>query len=79
MAEIIHLRCRYCGEVLNRQQEPYCDPCNLALCYRAMPILLGMLLTGHLTAPLARSGLVAARASGPGHPLPYRHLRYILD
>jgi hypothetical protein len=48
MAQLIHLHCRHCGEQLTNRSTPYCPPCNLYLCYRAMPILLGMLMTGHL-------------------------------
>ena len=48
MAQILHLSCRYCGERLKNPGEAYCPACNLYLCYRAMPILLGMVLTGHL-------------------------------
>jgi len=49
MAQVFHLRCRHCGVQLTNRSLPYCPPCNLYLCYRAMPILLGMLMTGHLT------------------------------
>jgi hypothetical protein len=31
----------------------YCPPCNLYLAYRAMPLLLGLLLTGPLPNPRA--------------------------
>lgn len=48
MAQILHLHCRQCGERLKNRSQPYCTACNLYLCYRALPILLGMLLTGHL-------------------------------
>jgi hypothetical protein len=47
MAEIIYLYCRRCGETLARRGDPYCSSCNLYLCYRAMPYILGMLLMGH--------------------------------
>ncbi|AMV72833.1 hypothetical protein JCM30471_34700 [Desulfuromonas carbonis] len=53
MAQILHLHCRYCGERLKNRSQPYCPACNLYLCYRAMPILLGMVLTGHLAPDLA--------------------------
>lgn len=48
MAQIIHLRCRHCGDPLASRDSRYCPPCNLYLCYRALPILLGMLMTGRL-------------------------------
>ena len=50
MAQVIRLRCHHCGEPLRDRNSDYCPPCNLALAYRAMPFLLGMLLTGRLTA-----------------------------
>jgi hypothetical protein len=53
MAQILHLSCRYCGERLKNPGEAYCPACNLYLCYRAMPLLLGMVLTGHLAPDLA--------------------------
>jgi hypothetical protein len=53
MANVIHLRCRHCGEPLDNRDEAYCPPCNLYLAYRAMPFLLGMLLIG-------RTGIVPA-------------------
>ena len=43
MAKVVHIRCNHCGEPLTNREWPYCPPCNLYLCYRAMPILLGML------------------------------------
>ena len=46
MAQTIHLRCRHCGRKLASSQSSYCPPCNLYLFYRAMPILLGMMMTG---------------------------------
>lgn len=48
MAKVIYLRCHHCGEPLLNRDEEYCPDCNLYLAYRAMPFLLGMLLTGHL-------------------------------
>lgn len=48
MAQVIYTHCRYCGEQLTQRHAPYCTPCNIYLAYRAMPILLGMLLTGKL-------------------------------
>jgi hypothetical protein len=53
MAQVIHMFCRHCGERLSKDQETYCSSCNLYLCYRAMPILLGMVLTGRLATDLA--------------------------
>jgi len=54
MAKIIHLRCRHCGNPLQDQDADYCPPCNVYLAYRAMPFLLGLMLTGHLATDLAR-------------------------
>ena len=53
MAQILHVACRYCGERLKNRSEPYCPACNLYLCYRAMPILFGMILSGRLAPELA--------------------------
>ncbi len=53
MASVIHLRCHHCGEPLQNRDEPYCPECNLYLAYRAMPFLLGLLLTGHLATDLS--------------------------
>jgi hypothetical protein len=53
MANVIHLRCHHCGEPLENREEPYCPDCNLYLAYRAMPFLLGLLLTGRLVPDLA--------------------------
>jgi len=53
MAQVEHLRCRYCGEILTDRAWPYCQPCNLYLAYLAMPILMGMVLTGHLAPDLS--------------------------
>jgi hypothetical protein len=49
MATIRYLHCRHCGEALSEHDRPYCAPCNLYLCYRAMPLVLGLLLTGGFT------------------------------
>jgi len=46
MAQILHLHCRHCGAPLHDRQSAYCPPCHLYLCHRALPILLGMLMTG---------------------------------
>ena len=51
MARVIHLRCRHCGGPLQNRTMAYCPPCNLYLAYRAMPFLLGMLLSGPLPNP----------------------------
>lgn len=64
MANVIHLRCHHCGEPLHHRDETYCPECNLYLAYRAMPFLLGMILTGHLATNLAADypqGLPEAR------------------
>lgn len=53
MAEIVYLRCHHCGEPLQDREAAYCPPCNRYLAYRAMPFLLGMILTGHLATDLA--------------------------
>ena len=65
MAQILHLACHGCGKRLKNPREAYCPPCNLRLCYRAMPILLGMLLTGHLSPDLAALARLTL-----GHPHP---------
>ena len=53
MANVIHLRCRHCGEPLQDREQEYCPPCNLYMAYRAMPLLLGLILTGRLAPDLA--------------------------
>jgi hypothetical protein len=55
MAKLVHIRCHHCGELLTNRASPYCPPCNLYLCYRAMPILLGMLLPLKLPLPVVDS------------------------
>lgn len=76
MAEILHLHCRHCGEAMKKSTSPYCTPCNLELCYKAMPLLLGMMLTGHIKPILAKA---VARTNAQTQRKPYEHLRYILD
>jgi len=44
MANVIYMRCRHCGELLHDREREYCPSCNLYLAYRAMPLILGMLL-----------------------------------
>ena len=51
MADILHLRCHHCGEELYNRAWPYCPQCNFQLCYRSLPILLGMLFGLTLPAP----------------------------
>jgi len=46
MAQVSYTHCRHCGKHLTTHDDPYCPHCNLYLAYQAMPILLGMLLTG---------------------------------
>lgn len=53
MSRLYYLHCHYCGEPLSNRESPYCPSCNLYLCYRAMPFLLGMILTGRLATDLA--------------------------
>lgn len=64
MANVIHLRCHYCGEPLADRDQAYCPPCNLYLAYRAMPFLLGMLLLGHPAAGVEDRCPQAPPASG---------------
>lgn len=72
MAQILHLKCRRCGEKLKNREEAYCPPCNVYLCYRAMPILLGMVLTGHLAPDLKEFPMGAAMPwMSPPQPHPY--------
>ena len=52
MAAIRYLHCRHCGEPLDDRNQPYCPPCNLYLAYRAMPLILGFLLTGGFPVPV---------------------------
>ena len=65
MAQLIHLHCRHCGDPLVAEKAAYCPACDLALCYRALPLLLGMLLAGQSLQPRHASvgkGLFRARA-----------------
>ena len=65
MAHVIQLRCRHCGEPLQNRETSYCPPCNLYLAYRAMPLLLGLLLTGSLLNPRAWQRSYAAEPADP--------------
>jgi hypothetical protein len=65
MVQICQICCRHCGVQLTNRSVPDCPPCNLYLCYRAMPILLGMRMTGHL--PL---NLQPCRAQSPSARAP---------
>jgi hypothetical protein len=53
MGAIHYLHCRHCGEPLDDHDQEYCPPCNLHLAYRAMPLILGFLLTGGFPVPVA--------------------------
>ena len=79
MAEISHLRCRHCGEPMKNNPWPYCAPCNLALCYKAMPLLLGMLMTGQRFLVPASTPRIISPHKGQFVGKPYEHLRYIMD
>ena len=68
MAHVIHLRCRHCGEPLQNRTMVYCPPCNLYLAYRAMPLVLGLLLTGSLPNP--RAGQFSYEAEEPDNVRP---------
>jgi len=72
MAQVYYLHCKHCGEPLTQSPSPYCPPCNLSLCYRAMPILLGMLMTSELVP-------VGPQRREPGARKAYAHLRDIMD
>lgn len=62
MAVVIYTHCRHCGEQLVSRTTPYCPPCNLYLAYRALPILLGMLITGHIRlAPKTAGAYILSR------------------
>ncbi|HEX9779020.1 MAG TPA: hypothetical protein VGA63_12810 [Geopsychrobacteraceae bacterium] len=78
MADIYHLRCRRCGTSSATQQGAYCQPCNLYLCYKALPILLGMLMTGQ-AGPLLQPALQPARSGCIRTRKAYTHSRFILD
>ncbi len=79
MAEVYHLRCLHCGEPMKKNPWPYCAPCNLDLCYRAMPLLLGMLLTGKITPQKLVARVAAEGNHGQSRWTKYPHLRYIMD
>jgi hypothetical protein len=70
MAQVINLRCRHCGGPLQNRTTAYCPPCNLYLAYRAMPFLLGLMLTGHLATDLAErypDGLPPVESDAPSY------------
>lgn len=75
MAEIYHLKCRHCGEPFRNGESPYCKPCNTHLMYRALPILLGMLIIP----PLQPQTATAPSRFLRGRSTPYPHLKDIMD
>ncbi|MBW2504830.1 MAG: hypothetical protein JRE16_09710 [Deltaproteobacteria bacterium] len=77
MGDILYLRCQHCGNALANRQSAYCPPCYLTLSYQAMPILLGMVLSGDLSLDLN-----AFRGRSSIKPIPtylYPHAKDILD
>lgn len=54
MSSVLYLRCQKCNEILRHNEQAYCADCNIYLMYRAMPILLGMLLLGGFAPGLVR-------------------------
>lgn len=70
MAKIIYLRCRHCGEELRDRGHEYCPPCNLSMAYRAMPLILGLLLLPRLAAAPAHVPRQPA-SPWPGEPRSY--------
>lgn len=79
MAKVFHLHCRHCGEPMKNNPSPYCAPCNLKLCYKAMPILLGMLMTGQLGPKIIPATLAAKQVKPNPRWERYSHLKYIMD
>ncbi len=79
MAQVFHLRCRHCGETMKKSSSAYCPPCNLYLCYRAMPMILGMLMTSEIIPALAEAPSVGSARNGQSRRKAYPHSRYILD
>jgi len=79
MAQVVHLYCRHCGEPMKNNPWPYCAPCNLELCYRAMPILLGMMVIGKRGTPFSPVPVAARPNDGMNRWKRYPHLRYIMD
>lgn len=70
MANLLHLRCRHCGEALQNREHEYCPDCNLYLAYRAMPFLLGLMLTGHIATDLSGrypNGLPSVEGDEPAY------------
>lgn len=70
MENVIHLRCDHCGEPLRDRGSAFCPPCSLHLAYRAMPFLMGMILTGRLAVDLADAhpdGLPGIEDELPGY------------
>lgn len=79
MENVVHLRCRHCGTPLKNSPWPYCKPCNIALCYKAMPILLGMMMTRKPGTPLVPVPAPANSVESHNRWKRYPHLRYIMD
>lgn len=77
MGQVLHIRCRQCGDQLKDRSWAYCHPCNLQLFYKAMPILLGMLLCSPL-GKITTGAEVEFYQTEPKWPI-YEHARYILD
>ena len=79
--EVIHIRCRNCGEVINRKGWAYCQPCNLDLFYRAMPILLGMMMMPPVREPSKAHTYVPPNPleKFPRRGFQYAHVKDIMD
>ncbi len=77
MAEIFHIRCRHCNAPFRNGNSAYCQPCNTYLMYRAMPLLLGMLLIP--PQPLQPAKAATKSRYFRGRSQPYPHLHEIMD
>lgn len=79
MAQVFYLRCRHCGEPMKKNPWPYCPPCNIALCYKAMPLLLGMMMTAQKAPSSATVPVTIAHSAEHSRWRRYPHLRHIMD
>ena len=77
MGQVLHIRCRQCGDQLKNRSWAYCPPCDQQLFYKALPILLGMLVCDPVNNLMA-GAQVEFYQTEPKWPI-YKHARYILD
>ena len=79
MTQVFYLRCRHCDEPMIKNPWPYCSPCNIALSYRAMPLLLGMLMTSPASSSSIPAPVGITQTGEFSRWRRYPHLRHIMD